>query len=180
MTDVAGPGAYLAEFASAAAMRGALAALREKGYTALETFAPFDVPGVEAPDAPRSRLPVVAFGAGGFGAAASYAVQWYANVRSYPLDVGGRPAHAVPAFLVSTFEGAVLFAAVAVFLGVLVVLRLPRLWQPVFEVDGFERTSVDRYWVAVALSDPRADPGLTARELEALRPLRIVRLEAEA
>jgi hypothetical protein len=171
--------AYFAEFASAAAMREALTTLREKGYTGLETFSPFDVPGVESPDVPRSRLPLVAFGAGLLGAAVSYAVQWYANVRSYPLDIGGRPTHAVPAFLVSTFEGAVLLAAVAVFVGVLVTLRLPKLWRPVFEIDGFERTSVDRYWVAISLRDPRAEPGLTARELEALRPLRIVRLEAE-
>jgi hypothetical protein len=179
MPDLVGRDATcLAEFASAGEMRHALAALREKGYGALETYAPFDVPDPEH-EVPRSVLPFVALGAGLLGAVVGYAVQWYTNVRSYPLDIGGRPAHAAPAFLLPAFEGGVLAAAVAVFVALLVVLRLPRLWRPVFEVDGFDRASVDRYWIAVGLDDRRADPALTVRELEALHPLRIVRVEAE-
>ena len=85
----------------------------------------------------------------------------------------------MPAFLIPTFESAVLCAAVAAFVGALVTLRLPRLWRPEFEIDGFERASIDRYWVAIALRDPRADPALTVRELEALGPLRVVRVEGE-
>ena len=178
MRDVIGPpGACFAEFASAPELRDAVTALREKGYRDVETYAPFHVP--DTGPASRSRLPLVTFAAGVFGAATGYAVQWYTNVRSYPLNIGGRPIHAVPAFLIPTFESAVLCAAVAAFVGALVTLRLPRLWRPEFEIDGFERASIDRYWVAIALRDPRADPALTVRELEALGPLRVVRVEGE-
>jgi hypothetical protein len=172
-------GALVAEFASAHEMREALATLRAEGYTALESFAPFPVPGAEGQSGGRrSRLPLVVFGAGLLGAVASYVLQWYVNAWSYPLNIGGRPTHAAPAFVVSTFEGAVLSAALAAVVGVMVALRLPRLWHPVFEIDLFERTTADRYWVAVDLRDPRAHPELAARELAALRPLRVVRLES--
>jgi hypothetical protein len=119
------------------------------------------------------------FIAGLLGGIVSYAIQWYANAYAYPLDIGGRPAHAVPAFIIPTFEGIVLSAALAAFVGFFLVTRLPQPWHPVFEIDGFERTTIDRYWLAVDPADPRGEPDLTARELLALSPLRIVRLEAE-
>ena len=111
------------------------------------------------------------------GAVVSYAVQWYADAWSYPLNIGGRPAHAVTAFIVPTFEGTILSAALATFVGLLVILRLPRPWKPVFEVEGFERATIDRFWVAVDARDRRSGAELTPRELESLGPLRVVRLE---
>jgi len=173
-------GAYLAEFATADELRDALRALRAKGYTRLESYSPYPIPDAAPPGLRRSRLPLVVFAAGVAGAVVSYAVQWYANAYSYPLDIGGRPAHAVPAFLVPTFEGTILAAALAAFVGVLVALRLPRLWKPVFEIDGFERATIDRFWLAVDDRDRRGSEELTPRELSALGPLRVVRLEEPA
>jgi len=51
---------------------------------------------------------------------------------------------------------------------VLVLGKLVVLWDPVFEVPGFESASVDRFWLRVsgpALESVRA-------ELDALQPLR--------
>ncbi|HKO15177.1 MAG TPA: DUF3341 domain-containing protein [Gemmatimonadaceae bacterium] len=179
MRDAAWPsGVYLAEFANADRFREALVRLREKGYTRLETYTPFPVPGTDGPlGLPRSRLPVAIFVIGLLGAIAAYAIQWYANAQSYPLNIGGRPPHAIPAFIVSTFEGTVLAASLAAFFGLFVVLRLPRLWHPVFEVDGFERATVDRFWIAIDARDRRSDAAMTARELDALGALRVVHLE---
>lgn len=174
-----GRGALLAEFAGAAEAARALRHLRERGYARLETYSPFPITDEDA-HAPAGwrALAVVVFAAGVVGALAGYAVQWYADARSYPLNIGGRPAHAVPAFVPATFEGAVLCAVLAAVVGLLVALRLPRLWHPLFEVDRFERSSADRFWVAVALDDASAQPELAARELTSLGPLRVVRLEA--
>jgi len=170
--------AFLAEFATVDAMRGAVRALRAKGYTRLETYSPYPVPDVLALlDAPRSRLPLAVFVGGLAGAVVSYVVQWYADAWSYPLNVGGRPAHATTAFIPSTFEGTILAAALTAFVGLLVILRLPRPWKPVFEIDGFERATIDRFWVAVDARDRRGDATLTPRELWALQPLRVVHLE---
>ncbi len=40
---------------------------------------------------------------------------------------------------------------------------LPRLYHPIFEVDGFERASVDRFWLGVDASDPRFDDEVRRR-----------------
>jgi hypothetical protein len=170
-------GAYLAEFGSADELTGAVRVFAEKGYTGLETYSPVPIDT----RIPRrySGLPVAVFLAGVLGGVASYAIQWYANAYAYALDIGGRPAHAVPAFIIPTFEGTVLCASIAAFLGFFVITRLPQPWHPVFEIDGFDRATVDRYWLAVDAADRRGAPDLTIRELRALSPLRIVRLEAE-
>jgi hypothetical protein len=175
---VSGRGALLAEFATADEAGRALQQLRSRGYERLETYAPFPLTeeDAHAPGGWRA-LAIAVFAAGALGALAAYAVQWYVNARSYALDIGGRPAHAVPAFIPATFETAVLAAALGAFFGVLVVLRLPRLWQPLFEIDGFERASVDRFWVAVHLDDVTTEPDLATGELAALGPLRVLRLE---
>ena len=165
----------IAEFADAEAMLAAAAHLRSLGYRGVDTFAPFDVAGAdERLGLPAPRLGWFAAAAGAGGAATAYLVQWYTNAVAYPLNAGGRPPHAVPAFLPSTFETMGLAAAVVAFLGLLVVLRLPRLWHPVFELAGFDRASVDRYWVGVDSRDSRFDPEATMQALGALRPLRIV------
>jgi hypothetical protein len=170
-------GGLLAEFPSAEALVEGAAALQALGYRALEWYAPFPVSGLDDRLRPaRSRLPMFVFGGGLVGAVLGYAIQWYADVRAYPMNVGGRPLHAVPTFLPATFEAAVLGAALVAFVGLWVGLRLPAPWHPVFEVEGFERASVDRFWLAVGVADPLYDRDRTGEALRALGPVRIVPL----
>src|SRR5438874_9717106 len=165
------PRALMAEFATAAEAALALRHLRARGYQGLETYSPFPITDEDAEAKGGWRpLGVAAFAAGALGTLLGYAVQWYANARAYALNAGGRPAHALTAFVPATVETAMLFAALATLAAWLVGARLPRLWQPLFEVDGFERASVDRFWVAVDLADPAAPAERTARELVSLGP----------
>jgi hypothetical protein len=170
-------GVYLAEFGSAHELTAAVRSFSDRGYTMLETYSPVPLPF--AISRGRSRLPVVVFVAGAIGGVLSYAIQWFANVRAYPLDIGGRPAHAIPAFLIPTFEGTVLAASIAAFIGFFVIARLPQPWHPVFEIDGFERATIDRYWLAVDVADPHCAAERTIGELRELSPLRLVQLEPD-
>lgn len=174
--------AQLAEFATAGELRAAVDRLWALGYRELEAYSPYVVEGVaERLGRGRGGVPLITLAGAVLGATASYAIQWWANVRSYPLNIGGRPQHPVPAFIVPTFEGMVLGAALAAFVGLLLGLRLPRLWHAEHAIPGFERATVDRFWVRVDPRDVRAaDAALTARELASLQPLRVVREEAEA
>jgi hypothetical protein len=176
MRDAAWPmGAYAAEFSSAEELTTASRVLAEKGYTLMETYSPVQLErGLRYK---WSSLPVIVFLGGLLGGIASYAIQWYADAYAYPLDIGGRPAHAIPAFLIPTFEGTVLCASLTAFFGFFVITRLPRLWHPIFEVADFERATVDRYWIAIDATDRRSGPEVTVHELRELRPMRIVRLE---
>jgi len=180
MADSHRQGLWMAEFESPDSLRDAVRLLRQRGYTRLETYSPYEVPGVASLlERPRSRLPVVAFVAGAGGAIGSYLVQWYTNAVSYPQNIGGRPAHATTAFIVPTFEGTILLAALATFFGVLASLRLPRLWKPVFEVDGFERATIDRFWVTIDEGDQRSGEEVTSHELATLGAVRVVELRQE-
>jgi hypothetical protein len=168
-------GGLLAELESGAALEAAVTALHALGYRAVETFAPLDLPAVEGRlGLRRSRLGPWVFGGGVGGALLGYGIQWYADVRAFPVAVGGRPLHPVPAFIPATFEATVLCAALTALVGVLVALRLPALWHPVSEVEGFERASADRFWVQVGDDDPLFDPVRTRADLVSLGMVRVV------
>ena len=79
-------------------MINAVFQLREQGYRDLETYSPFPLPGLDRPlQLRRSLISAIVFVGGLVGALLGYAIQWYANVRHYPQNIGGRPVHAVPA-----------------------------------------------------------------------------------
>jgi hypothetical protein len=165
----------LAEFGTPTEMINAVSQLREQGYRDLETYSPFPVAGIDQPlQLGRSPIPAIVFVGGLVGALLGYGIQWYANVWHYPQNIGGRPVHAIPAFIPVTFESAVLGAGLAAFFGLLILLRLPRPWHPVFEVEGFERASIDRFWVAIDAEDPKFGVGRSTRTLQQLAPLRVV------
>jgi len=165
----------VAELESADALEAAVRALEALGYRSVETFAPLDLPeGESVRGVHRSRLGPYVFGGGVVGAVLGYGIQWYADVRAFPVAVGGRPLHPVPAFIPATFEATVLCAALAAFIGVLVALRLPALWHPVFEVDGFERASADRFWVQVGRDDPLFERERTMADLASLGAIRVL------
>jgi hypothetical protein len=170
-------GAIAAEFDDEETLTGAVRALDRAGYAKVETYSPYPVLEVEASLFERpSRLPYVVFLAGLAGAALGYWIQWYANAVSYPLNIGGRPAHATPAFIIPTFEATVLCASLAAFFGLFWLLRLPRPWHPMFEADGFERASIDQFWLAIDMTDERLDARRTAADLASLGASRVLRV----
>lgn len=168
-------GLLLAEFDSGDALLGAAAALRERGYTRLDGFLPYPVHGAEeAFGVPRSTLPRYVLAAGLLGAGLAYLFQWWMADVDYDLNVGGRPSHAPLAFFPITFEMGVLFAAFTAVIVLLVKCGLPRLHHPVFEVEGFERASIDRFWIAVDERDPKFDRAAAEEELRRRGALRVV------
>lgn len=165
----------LAEFETPEKMLEAASALRDRGVRRMDTYSPYPVHGVEEsmglPKSPVSKIVLVA---GIAGAVFAYWIQWLTNAFIYPLNVGGRPAHAAPAFLLITFETMVLFGGFAALFSVIGLSRLPRYWDPLFEVKEFESASIDRFWVGVDSRDPNYEPEELAklwRELGALQVL---------
>jgi hypothetical protein len=170
-------GAYVAEFDDERSLVDAARALNTLGYRSVETYSPYPVSEVEAliPDG-RPALPWIVFLAGLAGGIVGYWIQWFANAVSYPLNIGARPAHATPAFMIPTFEATVLCASLAALIGLLWSLRLPRPWHPMFEAEGFERASIDRYWIAIDATDDAADLERTPETLESLHASRVLRV----
>jgi hypothetical protein len=167
----------LVEFADAGALAGAARTLRRRPELTLDAYTPYSSEEVrEALALPPSRLPPIVFAAACLGAGAAYWLQWFTTAYLYPVNVGGRPPHMPLAFVPISFEMGVLAAALTAFAGVLAFGKLIKLWDPVFEVPGFEAASVDRFWLRVDTSGELDTTAIEA-ELEAARPIRFLLLE---
>jgi hypothetical protein len=149
----------LAKFADEGAVLSAARALREKGHRALDIHSPVPIHGAEDALGLRpSKIPLLALMAGLTGAATGFLMQWWMVGFNYPLNVGNRPPLSLPAFVPIIFELSVLFAAGAIFFGVLILAGFPRTHHPVFEVEGFRSASVDGIWLSAEIDSPNAHP----------------------
>ncbi len=135
----------------------------------IDAFTPYPVPGLdEAMKLPKSRVPRIVLIGGITGVFLGFFLQWLMNAWDYPINVGGRPLLSAPAFIPVTFEVGVLLAAFSGVLGFLALSGLPRVWHPLFDAPGFERGSIDRFFISVRLTDPEADVTPIVRAFEEL------------
>jgi hypothetical protein len=146
--------------------------LRERGCRRITAYTPFAVPALEdvlGLERPR-LLPALVLGAGLSGAALAYLIVWWTAAIDYPVDVGGRPLDSIPADIPLVFETGILSAALAAFILVVVFSGMPRLDEPVL-VPGFERSSVDGFWIGLDGADPAwaSDLADVARDTGALQ-----------
>jgi len=149
----------LAEFEREGVILEAARALRGKGHEALDIHSPYPLHGTdEALGLKRSTVPLVALAAGVTGAVSGYLLQYGTVAFLWPLNVGNRPPHSAPAFIPVTFELGVLFAALAIFGGLLFAyFRFPRVHHPVFEVEAFRSASIDALWLSAEVDGAQVD-----------------------
>lgn len=163
-----------AEFAQPRELTAAVRRLRALGFRRLDLHTPYVIEeAFDALELPRSPISTAVAVIGFWAAGAAYVTQWFLSVIDYPLNAGGRPPHAVPAFFFITFETGILWGAFTALVALLLLSGLPRLTQPIFEVEGFERASIDRYFLTVDRRDPIFDEPRLQRELEALGAVRV-------
>jgi len=165
----------MAEFETPEALVRAYDALTRAGYTRITSWTPYPVRALTTRLSQPSIVPWLMLSAALAGGGLAYLVQWWCNGYDYPIDVGGRPLNSVPASIPIAFESAVLAACLTGFVALMAFCGLPRLHHPVFEVEGFDRASVDRFWLGIDGADPRIDDRLP-QELAAMGALRSERL----
>jgi hypothetical protein len=169
----------MAEFKTPEALMEAVRAAKHAGFTRLDAFSPFPLPEIAKELGIRtSAIPWIAFIAGLTGAAIQYGSQYWMNAVDYPLNVGGRPLHSWPAFIPASLIVAILWAGAATLIGLLLILRLPRLHHPVFAVPGFERASEDRFFLCILQDDPKFDSAAIREFLVVLSPMAVSEVPA--
>ncbi len=125
----------MAEFDSAQALRRRRAQPMAEGFTKVEGYTP--VPIEELNDIihrKRTILPKLVLAGGLTGMATGFALQYWASVIEYPMNVGGRPFASWPAFVVPSYELTILFSALTAAIGMIVLNGLPQPYHPVFNV----------------------------------------------
>lgn len=162
----------LAEFDSATAIVNAARRTREAGYTKIDAYSPFPIHEMdEALKLKRTKLPWLVLGGGLTGMLGGFALQYWASVIQYPLNIGGRPMASWPSFIVPAFETTILLAALTAVIGMIALNGLPLPYHPVFNVPQFGNASSDRFFLSIETADPKFDYAATLAFLDGLNPL---------
>jgi hypothetical protein len=153
-----GPYGLMAEFTSATQIVTAARAVHDAGYSKVDAYTPYPMEEVlDALHLHGTRVPLLVLGGGILGLLAGLGLQYYTAVIDFPLNIGGRPVAAWPAWVVPAFETTVLFAALGAVLGMLALNGLPQPYHPVFNVPGFALASRDRFFLCIEAEDPKFD-----------------------
>ena len=161
----------MAEFDSPVALIEAAKRTHEAGFVKIDAYSPFPIEGLaEEIGFHRDEVPLVVLIGGIIGGLTGYVMQYWMSAVDYPLNIGGKPPHSWPAFIVITFEMTILFAGISAVLGMLALNGLPMPYHPVFNVARFALASKDRFFLIVFSSDKKYDPATTRAFLERLSP----------
>lgn len=169
----------LAAFADADLLSDAARAMRERGYRHMDAYSPYPVDGLaETLAMPKTKLPWIVLAGGVTAFVLAYGLILYSVEIDYPLDVGGRPLHSWPAFIVIAFEAAILGAAMAGFIGVIVANGLPRYYHPAFNGETFTFARGGGFYLLVEASDPCFGRAATKAQLRRLGAASVVEVKA--
>ena len=168
----------MAEFAHVELLIAAARRTKMEGYRRVEAYAPFPVQELsEVLELKPSRIPWLMAAGGVAGGLLGYGMQYYAAVISYPMNIGGRPVHAWPAFIPVTFELIILFAVLGGLAALFFTLGLPQVYHPVFNHPDFRRASRNGFFLCIESEDERFDTERTPEFLRTLAPMSVQAIE---
>jgi hypothetical protein len=154
----ASPAGLLADFYEPAHALSAAAQVRQAGWTHFDVLTPFPVHGMdEAIGLKRSWIPWATIGLAIGGIVFAQALQNYVMVWDWPMNFGGKPFAAWPAFVPITFEAMVFWAAIGTAIVAIVAgKRASGPQPPALLATG---ATVDRFVLWIAASDPKWSAG---------------------
>ena len=159
----------MAEFDSGQALVDAARRAVAQGFTKLEAYSP--VPIEELNDIihkKRTILPTLVLAGGLTGMATGFALQYWASVIEFPMNVGGRPMASWPTFLIPSYELTILFASITAAVGMIMLCGLPQPYHPVFNVERFSMASSDKFFLVLESADPKFERPVTSEFLRSL------------
>ena len=161
----------IAEFDTPTEIVVAARRAHEEGYRKMDAYSPFPVEGLsDAIGFHHDSVALICLLGGLLGLATAYVLQYWINVIAYPINIGGRPLHSWPSFIVVSFEMTVLFGGLAAAFGMLAMNGLPMPYHPLFNVPSFSFASRDKFFLCIEAVDPKFDRETTYKFLAGLGP----------
>jgi len=168
----------LAEYPDVDSVVHAAKNVRAAGYKIWDVHSPFPIHGIDAVIGIRPTiLPWLVLGAGLAGLVGGLGMQWYTNTFDYPFFISGKPLFSLPANVPVIFECTVLLSALTAVFGMLMLNRLPMLYNPLFKIKRFRQVTNDKFFIVIAASDVKFDAEKTADLLRSFGALAVDRIE---
>jgi hypothetical protein len=160
----------LAEFDSPDELLAAARRTYAEGYRRVDAYSPFPIEALdEALGIPHTILPWIVFFGGLLGGAAGYGLEYWTQVISYPVVIGGKPLHSWPNFIPVWFETTVLGASISAVVAMLALNGLPQPYHPVFNIERFvDHGQNDKFFLLIESRDPKYKAGETLNFLTSL------------
>jgi hypothetical protein len=153
----------VANFYDEAVLFPAVKQARKSGYRIHDVYTPFPIHGLDAAMGLRdTSLHSAGFIYGITGTAVAFSFITWAFTTDWPLNIGGKPFFALPAWIPIMFELTVLFAAVGMVLTFCYLCQL----APFVKKDHFNLRSTDDTFVMVLECTDRTDENDTLRFLQ--------------
>jgi hypothetical protein len=164
-----------ASFGSPEAIVAAAKKIHAAGYRRTEGYTPYAVEDLsESLGFRHTGIPLIVLVGGIVGGLGGYFMLWYANVVSYPWNIGGKPPNSWPAFIPIAFEMTILGAGLMALFGMLILNGLPSPYHPMFNAPTFELASQTQFFVCIEAADPQFDMDKTREFLQSLEPLLVM------
>lgn len=142
----------------------------EKGYTKFDVHTPYPVHGMDsAMKLKPSNLGFITLGFGLSGTGIALLLAYWTMNIDYPMNIGGKPLFAFPAYVPVLFELTVLLATLATVIGMLTFFfKFPSNAHPIHDTDFMKAVSKDKFGVIVEAEDPLFNEAEVAGFLESI------------
>lgn len=156
MAQTQTPYGLLAEFDTPADIMHAAEKIRDKGFTRWDVYTPFPVHGMDgAMGLGNSKVGWFSFIGGVSGFALGMLMIWWTNAVDYPIIVGGKPMFSPHGAFPPSYELTILLGSFGAIIGMLVLNRLPRWYNPLFKNRRFAQVTHDKFFLVVETADPK-------------------------
>ena len=144
----------LAEFRNPRELVDAAAMVEKSGYNKYDTYTPFPIHGLEkAMGLKDSPLGWIVLAGASIGFTGALALMIWTMGFDYPMNISGKPIINLPVYVPITFELTVLLSAFAAVFGMFALNKLPRLHNPLFDVERFNKATDDGFFLCIEASD---------------------------
>jgi hypothetical protein len=181
-----------AEYADVTSVMHAAEKVRDAGFKYWDVHSPFPIHGIDSAMGTKATiLPwlVLAGGVTGFFSGI-FMTAWinafelrppwpfdWVNFQGYQFLISGKPLWSMPADIPVIFECTVLFSAFTAVFGMLLLNKLPMLYNPLFKLANFRRATDDRFFIVLDAGDPKYEEAKSIELLKSTKPLKIDTVE---